>query len=535
MQLIHVLASGVVGAGNGSARLYQRGTSTRATWYADFEAENEALSSGADISLDSNGRAVAYVNQLVRVEVYDSLGTLVLECVEGQASPAVEVISEAFTGSGYGDAAAAAGLATTLQSVLDRWLDSGGAPDWKILDSDGNPVTIVSILGGLTGLVFNVKTYDAVGDGVADDTAAITAAIAACVAAGGGIVFFPAGTYKITSTLTWSATVSFLGAGSGVSIITMDHATEDILSLVTVGRRFMVGLALQTSQTNTGQALDLNFGTSISHVTVAMCAIGSGTSTGTLISIAGAAEHIVSLLNNRFLISGATNGAISCTSTNADIVVDGNEFFMNEATYTGTIVLCNGEGHVTNNTFRADGHTTGAIQFIANSEPTSALSVLGNLFIVGSGTATCVTWATGAMVHVSGNSWPATASTFTRYGVSGILAKGSRIMDWDHVVAALAGTTYTIANDVGELSINATSTQPTFTLPAISHPGQKLTVSINNNSGGGWAGPYLFTGQIVPDSATAVPNLGNGVMNAHQFVAMDYDNDGDYQWVRLSP
>ena len=49
----------------------------------------------------------------------------------------------------------------------------------------------------------SVKDFGAVGDGVADDTAAIQATINA---ANGKPILSPGGTYKITSTLTWSPT-----------------------------------------------------------------------------------------------------------------------------------------------------------------------------------------------------------------------------------------------------------------------------------------------------------------------------------------
>jgi len=78
--------------------------------------------------------------------------------------------------------------------------------------------------------VFSVKDYGAVGDGSTDDIVAINAAISAAQTAGGGIVYFPPGTYIIG---TWSGTsgtnqhraitllpgVSLRGAGRGVSII----------------------------------------------------------------------------------------------------------------------------------------------------------------------------------------------------------------------------------------------------------------------------------------------------------------------------
>lgn len=64
----------------------------------------------------------------------------------------------------------------------------------------------------LNGLVFDVKNdYGAAGDGVTDDTSAIQAAI---TAAAGGVVFLPAGTYKITSSLLIStAGTRLIGAG----------------------------------------------------------------------------------------------------------------------------------------------------------------------------------------------------------------------------------------------------------------------------------------------------------------------------------
>lgn len=53
----------------------------------------------------------------------------------------------------------------------------------------------------IDGAPANVLDFGAVGDNTADDTAAIQAAIDAVVAAGGGSVYFPSGTYKLTDTL----------------------------------------------------------------------------------------------------------------------------------------------------------------------------------------------------------------------------------------------------------------------------------------------------------------------------------------------
>lgn len=75
-------------------------------------------------------------------------------------------------------------------------------------------------------LVYNVKAYGAVGDGVTDDTTAIQAALdAAAAAAAGGMVYLPAGTYAITTTLSLASNLAFVGAGRGVTTITYTGTT----------------------------------------------------------------------------------------------------------------------------------------------------------------------------------------------------------------------------------------------------------------------------------------------------------------------
>jgi hypothetical protein len=64
----------------------------------------------------------------------------------------------------------------------------------------------------ISGAVFNVLDYGAVGDNTNDDTSAIQAAIDAA-AVNGGTVFIPAGTYKCTATLIMAKFVYIKGAG----------------------------------------------------------------------------------------------------------------------------------------------------------------------------------------------------------------------------------------------------------------------------------------------------------------------------------
>jgi hypothetical protein len=62
----------------------------------------------------------------------------------------------------------------------------------------------------------SVKDFGAVGDGIADDTAAIQAAINA---AAGRTVFIPAGTYKITDTLSYNVSKTFGAFSPGIKLM----------------------------------------------------------------------------------------------------------------------------------------------------------------------------------------------------------------------------------------------------------------------------------------------------------------------------
>lgn len=103
-------------------------------------------------------------------------------------------------------------------------------------------------------LVINVKdsAYGAKGDGSTDDTAAITAALSAANTAGGGIVFFPPGTY-ITGNQTLIASVLISGAGEGVTIIKLKNSSNtDLFSALTSS----INLA---GANGTGSATGVNF------------------------------------------------------------------------------------------------------------------------------------------------------------------------------------------------------------------------------------------------------------------------------------
>ena len=78
----------------------------------------------------------------------------------------------------------------------------------------------------------SITDYGAIGDGSTDCTSAFNSAITALPATGGSI-YFPSGTYKLTSTITISKCVSLYGDGSGQTVGTTSGSFLKFFSLGT--------------------------------------------------------------------------------------------------------------------------------------------------------------------------------------------------------------------------------------------------------------------------------------------------------------
>ena len=82
---------------------------------------------------------------------------------------------------------------------------------------------------------YSVVEYGAVGDGVTDDTSAIQAAIDACATAGGGVVYFPPGTYAVTQiTINAQDNVQLKGTGNASVILWAWNAAAAAGSMLTI-------------------------------------------------------------------------------------------------------------------------------------------------------------------------------------------------------------------------------------------------------------------------------------------------------------
>lgn len=346
MHLIAPLAAGCVGAENGSVAIFARGGSTRASYYTDFEGLAAVTPTG-NVALDSRGRLIAYVNRLVSCVVYDSAGAEVCTFVAGDSASGVEVRSQSFTGVSYTTGATAPSSPVSLAEVLDRWLDSAGADDFEVLVG-GVAVSIRAALSTVGGLVYNVTStvYGAIGNGTADDTAAIQAAITACNAAGGGIVWFPEGTYRTTSALTLSDKVSLVGPGDGGAIITLDHATNHLITTSgsTTRHQAIVGLYLTHTQSCSGRILNVAAST---ELVVHGCTIGSATNSAGIGLSASVATATVSVSDSTFYwTNAAASTAIVADHATALVRVSRCRFVTPSAPVATTIGSITGRGVV---------------------------------------------------------------------------------------------------------------------------------------------------------------------------------------------
>jgi len=85
----------------------------------------------------------------------------------------------------------------------------------------------------------NVKDAGAIGDSITDDTAAINAALAV-----GGEVYFPSGTYRVTSPLRVQIPTALRGAGTGHSRILQATAGPGVTIEITSNHVALTGLSI---------------------------------------------------------------------------------------------------------------------------------------------------------------------------------------------------------------------------------------------------------------------------------------------------
>jgi parallel beta-helix repeat protein len=147
---------------------------------------------------------------------------------------------------------------------------------------------------------FDVTRYGAVGNGIANDGPAIALAVAAASAAGGGVVYFPAGTYLVTtaqgaapstrSMLYFNGSayddIAFVGVGAQ-SIIKITHATAGILELRDCSRVVVRDLAFLGAAVGGVLGSNRNSNADISGAGIRLTGVIHGTATGNYLSQLG--------------------------------------------------------------------------------------------------------------------------------------------------------------------------------------------------------------------------------------------------------
>lgn len=256
---------------SGLAWFYERGGgTTSATVYTDVDGTVIATQ---PVVLDAAGRAVVYTIEPVRALVQDATGVTVLDVDDANVNraEAVQVDNASWT-AGY------------LDDVLTAIGASTGGADGQYLESGG--ATPRSIQSKFSELSISVKDFGAKGDGLAIDTTAVQAAVNRVAFLGGGIVYFPPGTYLIDQQLSLASKngVSFAGAGSLVSVLKNTSTLNTLLGLTSCSSFYIQDIGVTASSTSSGTAVALS---GCSKVVFERCSMDSHLKAITMAGVAG--------------------------------------------------------------------------------------------------------------------------------------------------------------------------------------------------------------------------------------------------------
>ena len=340
MHLITPLASGILGAENGTAIIYVRATSSAPTCYKN--AIGDLTWASSTIALGAYGDAIVYVAEEVDIVVSDSTGVIVRSWTETVGSEIVEYSGVSFTGTDRTTAATGTYKPISLKSILDLWATSSGSTDFSVLVG-GVKTTLQTAFTAAINCFYNITTYGAVGGGVVDDTTAIKAAVAAATAAGGGIVFIPSGTYLVTDVIALTYKVAILGAGKESTIVQCGTANKNVFS----GYCRICGLTLKHSVAATYPLVALSDGTYWGDI-IDDCILDGTNTSNALLTYSGDQTFV---RNTEFKVYKSYPAiGLDSGSGNYYINID-NCFIRAEAAYAGTALIYTNRGNINNTRF----------------------------------------------------------------------------------------------------------------------------------------------------------------------------------------
>lgn len=240
------LSTGAVNA-SGTVYFFQPGTNTPVAVYSDAAATTVVtqpltLTSGGLVNIATVPNGI-YVTQPVRVLIQDVSGNTVADTTYIPATAGnVGVDNDATT-------------ATTLDAWITQAQTSTGGTNFNYQESAG--ATARPIQDKFREIWISVKDFGAAGDGVATDTTAIQAAMNRVKALGGGVVYFPPGTYLVDQamSLTSAIGVTLLGV-RGATTITSNNGSANVFTFGTASTSCSVeGFIFVHTGTTTGAAI----------------------------------------------------------------------------------------------------------------------------------------------------------------------------------------------------------------------------------------------------------------------------------------
>ncbi len=207
---------------------YVPGTTTQVAVYADA-LETSTLSQ--PVVTNAAGQATVFADGVVKLVAETSAGATVhsIERATATSASETEVESASFTGT-LPDGSTGAGGKVASSTVMDRAIESFGAPDWQYLDSASGTPRAYNVVLRERGL--SVKDRGAVGNGLTTDTTAFKSAIALLKSAGGGLLLIPPGTYLIDDDLLVDFNgLAIEGYGINVSILKTTSASDHLINI----------------------------------------------------------------------------------------------------------------------------------------------------------------------------------------------------------------------------------------------------------------------------------------------------------------
>lgn len=343
---------------SGNARFYQPGTLVAQTVYSDA-ACTSAITQPA--VLNAAGQYVSvYTLEPVRMIVKDSTDSTTYydDIVNLNRHDALYVTHPSFNG----------GAETTLENILTS-LGTNLGTDGNYKESAG--ATAIAYSTFLGQLCVSLSNFGAVGDGTTDDTTAIQAAFDRVATRGGGWVFGPKGTYKLTSAISiTTAGVNFFGAGRGICVFKNFGTTTNAFTINISGDSKMElrDFSITANTTSSGAGITFTSGTNpkLQNIGIGLHRTGIG---GTVAGAVYRDMHIDSTDDNAAAV-GVTLGArsrliasevVSGTTNGTGVVASGSDSRVVDSYVTkfATGVTASGTNAQVNNCYIASAGTTG--------------------------------------------------------------------------------------------------------------------------------------------------------------------------------